>query len=198
MSCARIMLAAVAAMLVTISAAQARDTDYKLKIDDVLQNPEYRGKLGNDVAFYFGSGRSPSGSMGEFVANEKTNSFGKSDETACRWAMLSALLKLKERAKKLGADTVVNIVSYYKKDEFSSATEFDCHAGALIAGVTLKGTMIKAGAPEIAKASPPPAQPAPVKAKAPTASSRPSSSKPAANSPANSNDTGGSGLGVMQ
>ena len=38
-------LLAVAITLAVVPAAQARDTDYKLKIDDVLQNAEYKARL---------------------------------------------------------------------------------------------------------------------------------------------------------
>jgi hypothetical protein len=38
---------------------------------------------------------------------------------------------------------VVNIVSFYKKDVMSSPTEFECHAGAVIAGVALRGEFVK-------------------------------------------------------
>src|SRR5689334_8138013 len=88
-------LLALAIVLSGAPPAEARDTDYKLRIDDVLQNAEFRTKLGDDVTFSFGNQRVGGESLGEYVANEKTNSFGKSDEKACRWAMLSALLKLK-------------------------------------------------------------------------------------------------------
>jgi hypothetical protein len=37
----------------------------------------------------------------------------------------------------------VNITGYYKKQPFSSQTEFQCGAGATMAGVTLKGTVVK-------------------------------------------------------
>ncbi len=133
-----------AAMLIAASAAQARDTDYKLKIDDVLRNPDFKAKLGDDVALYFGDRKTPpvTQKFGDFVANKKTNSFGKPDEEACRWAMLSALMELRERAHKMGANAVINIVSYYKQVTFSSATDFDCHAGGIIAGVALKGTVV--------------------------------------------------------
>jgi uncharacterized protein YbjQ (UPF0145 family) len=126
-------------------AAHARDTEYNLKIDEVLTNPEYKQKLGNDVAFYFGTQQAPNNvqSFGEFVTNKKTNSFGKPDEEACRWAMLSALLQLRESAEKLGGNAVVNIVSYYKKKTAVSETEYECHAGGIVAGVALKGTIVK-------------------------------------------------------
>lgn len=134
-----------AGLLVAAAAAQARDTVYKLKIDEVLRNPESKAKLGDDVALYFGD-RKPTNvaqNFGDHVTNNKTNSFGKPDEEACRWAMLSALLELQERAHQQGGNAVINIVSYYKKTTYSSQTEYDCHAGALLAGVALKGTVVK-------------------------------------------------------
>jgi hypothetical protein len=135
---------AVAAVLCS-DPAEARDTEYKLKIAEVLQNPAYKAKLGDDVAFYFGEQKpgAVDQSLGEWVTNRKTNSAGKPDEEACRWAMLSALLELRERAKKLNANAVTNIVSYFKKNTFTSNTDYECHAGAFVAGVALKGTVVK-------------------------------------------------------
>ncbi len=132
-------------LLVATAAAQARDSDYKLKIDEVLQRADFKDKLGSDVRFYFGDRKTPAvgRTLGEFVANRKTNSIGKPDDEACRWAMLSALLDLRDRAHKQGGNAVIKIVSYYKKVTFSSPTQFECHAGGILAGVTLKGTIAK-------------------------------------------------------
>jgi uncharacterized protein YbjQ (UPF0145 family) len=55
---------------------------------------------------------------------------------------LSAVLSLRDRAVKEGGDAVVAIRSFYKKNEVVSDTEYECHAGALIAGVALKGTVV--------------------------------------------------------
>ena len=57
--------------------------------------------------------------------------------------MLSALLEFRETAEKNGANAVTNLVSYYKKDAQSSDTDYECHAGAFVAGVALKGTVVK-------------------------------------------------------
>jgi hypothetical protein len=129
----------------TAPVVQARDTEYKLNINEVLHSPEFKDKLGDNVTFYFGDQRTPRvvKTFGEFVSNRKTNSFGRPDEQACRWAMLSALLALRERAEQMGGNAVTNIVSYYKKDTASSETEYECHAGAFVAGVALKGTVVK-------------------------------------------------------
>ena len=47
-----------------------------------------------------------------------------------------------EARQKLSANAVVNIISYYKKVEMPSATEFECHAGSG-AHVFLKGDLAK-------------------------------------------------------
>lgn len=143
----RIALAACALALASFThQAYARDTTLHLPIQDVLNSPDYQQKVGNGVRFYFGNQPAPKAlkSFGELVTNKKTNGFSKKDVEACRWAMLSALIQFKERAESEGANAVVNIVSYYKKDVFSSPTEYECHAGAFVTGVALKGHFIKA------------------------------------------------------
>ena len=82
-------------------------------------------------------------SYGKFVSNKKTNAFGKSDEAACEWVLLSAMLSLQDRVKAEGGNAVININSYYKKNTVSSETEYECHAGAIMAGVALQGEVVK-------------------------------------------------------
>ncbi|HEU4344524.1 MAG TPA: excinuclease ATPase subunit [Candidatus Binatia bacterium] len=122
----------------------ARDTKHILPIAAAMEVKDASEKLNGSVKFFFGTQKSPEilKKLGSFVSNRKTNAFGKSDEQACNWAFLSALVSFEKRAQELGANAVVNIVSYYKKNEMSSATEFECHAGAIIAGVALKGDFV--------------------------------------------------------
>ena len=127
--------------LTAASPALARDTVVKIKLADVLALPEAKEKLDGTVKFYLDGQKTPSvkKTLGNEVTNKKTNAVGKSDEFACKWAALSALITLQEGAKKNGANAVVNLVSYYKKVESKSATEIECHAGTMVAGVALKG-----------------------------------------------------------
>jgi hypothetical protein len=76
-----------------VPAAQARDTECQLSIQEVMHDPDYRQKFGNEVAFFFGTQETPAieRNFGDFIANSRTNSFGKFDQSACRWAMLPAL-----------------------------------------------------------------------------------------------------------
>lgn len=127
--------------------AFARDTKHIMPIAPAMQVSDAQEKLDGSVRFFFGSKKSPKvlAKLGSDVANRKTNAFGKSDEAACNWAFLSALVALEKRAQALGANAVINVVSYYKKNEMSSPTDFECHAGGIMAGVALKGDFVKIG-----------------------------------------------------
>lgn len=134
------VLAAVSAMLFCAN-ANARDTKYLLPIQDVLDMPEAKEKLDSSVRFYFSGQKTPKvlENKGDGVTNRKTNGVGKSDEEGCRWAALSALIALQESARAKEANGVVNIVSYYKKNVMASPDQYECHAGAVVVGVALKG-----------------------------------------------------------
>lgn len=138
-------LACAAVMCVVPGAAGARNTKYMLPIERVLSSPVAKEKLGTAVTFYFGGQAHPpvERQIGEWVTNPKTNAFNKSDEEACEWVFLSALVSLRNRAVKEGGDAVVAIRSFYRKNEVASETEYECHAGAVMAGVALKGTVVK-------------------------------------------------------
>jgi uncharacterized protein YbjQ (UPF0145 family) len=125
-----------------VALAEARDTAYTLKIRSVFASPAYAAKIRSDVSFFFGTQPSPPVAkvIGDYTTNRKTNSFGKPDEEACRWAMLSALLALRERAEKMDANAVINIESFYKKSATPSNDTYECHAGAVVA---LRGKVVK-------------------------------------------------------
>ena len=127
--------------LTAASPALARDTVTKVKLADVMALPEAKQKLDGSVKFFMAGAKTPNvlKTLGSDTTNKKTNGVGKSDDYACKWAALSAIIALQEGAKKNGANAVVNVVSYYKKVEFKSATEIECHAGTMVAGVALKG-----------------------------------------------------------
>jgi hypothetical protein len=133
-----------AMVLAAGSSAWARNTIHQFSIADVMEKPENASQL-QGVAYYFGEQEHPpiATNHGEFRTNKKTNAFNKTDLVACQWVMMSALLQLHQRAKSLGADAVVNIKSNYKNNEVSSDTDFTCGAGATVAGVALKGTVVK-------------------------------------------------------
>lgn len=127
------------------AASVARDTLHTYSVSEALKRGFAEGVLLDKVRLYFAGQEHPAVSrdFGEFRTNKKTNAFNKSDKVACEWAFFSALKQLQERARDLGGDAVINIKSNYKNREFVSATEFQCGAGNVIAGVALKGSVVK-------------------------------------------------------
>ena len=115
------------ALLFAASTGDARNTIHQLSILDALAEGEAKGVLIDDIALYFGDAETPpvEGNHGEFTANRKTNAFNKSDQEACNWVFLSAIKALQERALRQGGNAVINIYSYYYKNEFVSETEFE-------------------------------------------------------------------------
>ncbi|WP_411852570.1 excinuclease ATPase subunit [Stenotrophomonas sp. LGBM10] len=141
----RFALIATAALLAVSSAASARDTRVEQSLHDLINSDEARNAgIDGSVRFFLaGEKVSVQQRLGEDVTNKKTNAANKSDADACRWVALSALRALQDGAKSRGANAVVDIVSYYKKNEFKSSTNYECYAGTLMAGVALKGTYAK-------------------------------------------------------
>lgn len=135
----KIVLTVAAALLFPL-ASQARDSVLHLDFQSVVDAAIADGTLDGTVRFYLnGKGGAVKKTFKEAVSNKKTNAFNKTDEEACAWALRSVLLSLQENAKKNGGNAVVNLVSYYKKNEYKSTTQYECHAGAMVAGVTMKG-----------------------------------------------------------
>jgi uncharacterized protein YbjQ (UPF0145 family) len=124
--------------------SQARDTTHYLPFDAVVAEATQAGRLDGSVKFYL-AGNQPAGAVKvinpQVTTSKKTNAFNKSDEEACRWALQSALIHLQQAAKAAGANAVVNIASNYQHKEYKDAARYECHAGALMAGVALKGQL---------------------------------------------------------
>lgn len=135
-----------AVMTATVTPAVARDTEYtSLKFADVLAMPEAQQKLDPTIKLFFGDQVTPKvlTKFGKDTSSKKANGVGKDDEAACRWAALSALMAFQAKAKFLGANAVVGITSSYNLRDLKSATDYECHAGALMAGVSFKATYVK-------------------------------------------------------
>ena len=125
--------------------AQARDTRSMYSLEEAMNTEDAKAKLNKGIRFYFGEQKHPKviKRFGEFMSNKKTNAFNKTDKRACQWAFLSAMLSFQQRALNMGGNAVVNLRSYYKKNEISSTEEFECGAGNIIAGVTFLGDVVQ-------------------------------------------------------
>ena len=138
-------LCTVVALIIVSTQARAGDDVLFLSIHEALRQPEAKEVLNPDIKLSFAGQKAPaySAKIGTYVSNKKTNSAFKSDEKACKWVILSALISLQERAVKEGGKAVVDIESFYDKNPYRSADKFECHAGAIMAGVALRGTVVK-------------------------------------------------------
>jgi len=128
----------------TPSISQARDTTHYLPFGSVVAEATQAGRLDGSVKFYL-AGKQPAGQVNVLnpliTTSQKTNAFNKSDEAACSWALQSALIRLQNAAKAAGANAVVEIASNYQNHEYKDSQNYECHAGALMAGVALKGKL---------------------------------------------------------
>lgn len=131
-------------LLLMTTQAHCRNTKHMFSIQQALQSADFKQRLDPNIRLYFGDQRHPKKKdfLGQFSSNKKTNSFNKTDKQACQWVLLSALLSLQDRAKREGGNAVINIASYYDKITVHSATDYECHAGAVIAGVALIGDVV--------------------------------------------------------
>lgn len=123
----------------------ARDTKNMWPVADAMNTAEAKAQLNQGVRFYFGDSAHPpvEKSFGVFQSNKKTRGVARTDKEACEWTFLSAMLSFQARAKELGGDAVINIESYYREVQVSSATEYECGSGALMSGVTFRGDVVK-------------------------------------------------------
>ncbi len=121
----------------------ARDTLHYYSIQEALNSPDAAKVLDKNIKLYFNHGVDGEVVGKNLVTNRKTSAFAKSDEKACRWAFLSGVKSLQARAKKMKASKVANIHSFHKKTPYYSSTKYECHAGAMIARVALRGDMVK-------------------------------------------------------
>jgi uncharacterized protein YbjQ (UPF0145 family) len=135
----------VAALMAASFSATAADKMIKFPIAGALAANDAQSRLGDSVKFYFAGQPTPKviTKITSDKTSQRTNSFGKSADTACNWVFLSAMLALQKRAQQVGANAVVNIVSNFRDVEMASATEFECAEGAIMAGVALKGDFVK-------------------------------------------------------
>jgi hypothetical protein len=91
------------AAIAAVGNVHARDTKLMLPIEPAMAVADSKDKLEGNVKFYFGDQKHPKvlTKLGSDSTSKKTNAFGKSDETACNWAFLSAMVQLEKRLSSL-------------------------------------------------------------------------------------------------
>lgn len=135
--------------------AQARDEVVQVSLAEVLALPEASSKLRQDFRFLvagqelpaalqrLGPAQSAHRTMGPTRGPERAHGTERTAEFACRWALLSALIRLQQQGSAQGANAVIELVSNHGHQAQSSGQTFECRIGAMLAGVALKGVYAK-------------------------------------------------------
>jgi uncharacterized protein YbjQ (UPF0145 family) len=142
----RAIIAGALVLLAAAPQAYAADRRVEFPLSELLNSPEAKeAGIDGSVRFFLAGQPTPGVGqrLGEDISNKKSNAFAKSDQTACYRAMLSALKAFQESAKRKNANAVIDMVSFYKRNEERSSTNFVCYAGGIMAAVTMKGTYAK-------------------------------------------------------
>ena len=139
-------LAVAAVAAITVSPVLARNTPYFLDWSDVMALPEMQGRLGS-VQFMFGEKTMPADAervTADVVVNNISKGERRDDDVvACQRAAQAALTELAKRARDAEANAVVNIVSFYKMNAYTSAKQYECHAGGTGGHLTFKADLVK-------------------------------------------------------
>lgn len=140
-----LFIAGTTAVLLTAGCASITSSDgtpkkgvHHFSIANALSSVKAQEVLDSGISTQFASGGGRIIRRG-LVSNKKTNAVNKTAEAACQIAFLSAVKQFQYAARNNGGSRVVNLISYYKKRPYSSTTQYECHVGAIMAGVTLKG-----------------------------------------------------------
>lgn len=145
------ILSAAVLLAVAAGSAGARNDRLLLPIAPALDDPATGGAL-SVLTMQFGRDPSvPLETSGlvevrgvavpySSVSNQYGNSRQyRSDPEVCREAFRKALAELQYRARAGAGKAVVDIVSYYRRQEFNSRDVYECHAGNTRAVVDLRG-----------------------------------------------------------
>jgi uncharacterized protein YbjQ (UPF0145 family) len=127
----------------------ARNVELILPIATALEVADAPDRPTGAVKFFFGTQTTPAivTKIETHIATPKTSAMGKSDQRACQEAFLWTLLALEKRTQQKGANAVVNIVSFYRKREMASVTDFECHVGNVTVSVVLKADLVRIAEP---------------------------------------------------
>lgn len=140
-----IILAMTLATTLAASPGYARNDLIALPVAEAVDSGLGQTKL-LEIPFYLAGQNHPAVERtvaSKLSSNKSTNAFGKGDSEACNVAFLSAIITLQNRARREGADAVIDIKSVTSNQPFESASEYRCAVGNIVAKVHLIGTIVQ-------------------------------------------------------
>lgn len=138
----KLMLVAITATLAGCAANDGGTGTYHFSVEDALNSPAAEGIVDPSIKLHFGKSRGQVIKAG-VVTNRKTNAVGKTAEVACNWAFLAGVKQLQAAAAQSNANHVSNIISYYKKQPYTSTSQYECEVGNIMVGVALKADLAR-------------------------------------------------------
>jgi hypothetical protein len=123
----------------TVSASGA----LRLQRSEALALPE-AAKLDPAIRLYWAgeSHPAPQQDFGVFLSEKRSSSMHRTDEEACRWSLLSALLLLQSFAREHGANAVVGIHSLEGEQPLPNGRDFACENSGYSNYVRLRARIV--------------------------------------------------------
>jgi uncharacterized protein YbjQ (UPF0145 family) len=132
---------ALLAAFAVASPAIAADEVLKFKIEGGIATGKAstRDQIKDDIKLYFGNQKTPPvvKKIGEWDSSQTSSR--RSQQERCETAFASAIIRLQNRARSEGGNAIINITSGSGE---SSATDFTCTSGRMMARVRLRGTVV--------------------------------------------------------
>lgn len=137
------LIAAVALVALATPTALARSEVLDFDVSAALASSHNAAML-TDVPVFMKGQPHPEVArvVGTWKSNRPSRSALTSDENACQRAFMSAIITLQQRAKLEGGDAVIDIYSVGRGTDLTSATQFRCVTGNIVASVGLSGTVV--------------------------------------------------------
>src|ERR1043165_1127604 len=134
---------ALAAFCLSAVSADARNITHMMQISNAMESSDVPEKPSGSIKFVFGTDKAP---KVKTITNQrlvrKVSLRASNNVTACNQAFMSILAAFEQKAKEMGANAVVNIVSSYGRQQMASATHFECHEGSGYMAVALRGDFV--------------------------------------------------------
>ena len=139
------MTALAASTLSPPTPTLARNVQYTLPMDEVMRMPAAEQELDGQVRFYL-SGQAHTAVVmrhHDEVVTAKIRGAGEEEIETCKRAALKALVQYQAKARKMGANAIIDIVSYFDEQPYMSPSQYECHAGSRTVVVVFKGSYAK-------------------------------------------------------
>lgn len=107
----------------------------------VLDKPENRDRIGNDIAFQFADGPIATPTEGRLKANRKVRNTTLGVEHDCEVALVQTMEGLADLARKRGGSRVVGLRSFWRGYPTAGAGTYKCGRGRSITGVSFIGNL---------------------------------------------------------